>query len=97
MASDDSERTREVLVSWSEFVYNRERACAATVVLDGHVIDSEVGLEREQNRQLVEPEEEENWWDFCPICNTKMINLKCKYICPSPKCNFFMSCSEFDR
>jgi hypothetical protein len=42
-------------------------------------------------------ESHENWWDYCPICNSKLINLKCKYVCPNPKCNFFMSCSEFDR
>ena len=39
---------------------------------------------------------EENWWDYCPICNAKLINQKCKYVCSSAKCNFFMSCSEFD-
>jgi len=38
----------------------------------------------------------ENWWDYCPICNAKLINQKCKYVCSNPKCNFFMSCSEFD-
>lgn len=38
----------------------------------------------------------ENWWDYCPICNSKLINQKCKLICPDPKCHFFMSCSEFD-
>ena len=30
----------------------------------------------------------ENWWDFCPICNTKLVNQKCKYICPSPNVIF---------
>jgi len=54
-------------------------------------------LEREPKPLLVETHEDENWWDFCPICNTKLVNQKCKYVCPSPKCNFFMSCSEFDR
>ena len=39
---------------------------------------------------------QENWWDYCPICNSKLINQKCKYICPNPNCHFFMSCSEFD-
>jgi hypothetical protein len=38
----------------------------------------------------------ENWWDYCPICNTRLLNQKCKYVCPNPHCNFFMSCSEFD-
>jgi len=70
---------------------------SASFVGSRQVIDLEVGLEREPKPLLVESPEEENWWDFCPICNTKMVNLKCKYVCPSPKCNFFMSCSEFDR
>jgi hypothetical protein len=38
----------------------------------------------------------ENWWDYCPICNSRLLNQKCKYVCPNPQCNFFMSCSEFD-
>jgi hypothetical protein len=43
-----------------------------------------------------ETESEENWWDYCPICNAKLLNQKCKYVCSNPQCNFFMSCSEFD-
>jgi len=43
-----------------------------------------------------EAQTEENWWDYCPLCNSKLVNQKCKYVCPNPKCNFFMSCSEFD-
>jgi hypothetical protein len=43
-----------------------------------------------------ESESQENWWDYCPICNAKLLNQKCKYVCSNPKCNFFMSCSEFD-
>jgi hypothetical protein len=39
---------------------------------------------------------EENWWDYCPICNARLIDQKCKYVCSNPQCNFFMSCSEFD-
>jgi hypothetical protein len=84
---------REHFLSVGVNLTTRDRAfvCAA------HAIDSEAILEREPNRPLTEPQEEENWWDFCPICNTKMVNQKCKYVCPNPKCNFFMSCSEFDR
>lgn len=40
---------------------------------------------------------EDNWWDYCPICNARLINQKCKYVCSDPRCSFFMSCSEFDR
>ena len=45
---------------------------------------------------LTEQNSEDNWWDYCPICSSKLNNQKCKYVCPNPKCNFFMSCSEFD-
>jgi hypothetical protein len=38
----------------------------------------------------------ENWWEFCPICSAKLVNHKCRYVCSDPRCNFFMSCSEFD-
>ena len=38
----------------------------------------------------------ENWWDFCPICSSKLINQKCRFVCSNPQCQFFMSCSEFD-
>jgi len=43
-----------------------------------------------------ETESGDEWWDYCPICNAKLINQKCKYVCSNAKCNFFMSCSEFD-
>jgi hypothetical protein len=54
----------------------------------------------EKNRQMVpvslEEDTEENWWDYCPICNSKLLNQNCKYVCSNASCNFFMSCSEFD-
>ncbi|MET0691982.1 MAG: hypothetical protein ABWZ38_13220 [Candidatus Binatia bacterium] len=43
-----------------------------------------------------EEDTEKNWWDYCPICNSKLLNQKCKYVCSNASCNFFMSCSEFD-
>jgi hypothetical protein len=49
------------------------------------------------NSSFLEKDLYENWWDYCPICNSKLQNQKCKYICPNPQCHFFMSCSEFDR
>ncbi|MGH7828575.1 MAG: hypothetical protein ACREP8_00215 [Candidatus Binatia bacterium] len=39
---------------------------------------------------------QENWWEFCPICGSKLLNQKCRLICPNPKCRYFQSCSEFD-
>ena len=53
-------------------------------------------MEQKAEPLVAKIDPEENWWDFCPICNTQLVNQKCKYICPSPKCSFFMSCSEFD-
>jgi hypothetical protein len=39
---------------------------------------------------------EEHWWEFCPVCGSKLINHKCRFVCSNPQCHFFMSCSEFD-
>jgi hypothetical protein len=39
---------------------------------------------------------EENWWECCPFCGSKLENHKCRFVCSNPRCNFFMSCSEFD-
>jgi hypothetical protein len=43
-----------------------------------------------------EPAAAENWWEFCPICGAKLYSQKCRFICSNPRCNYFMSCSEFD-
>jgi len=43
-----------------------------------------------------EPISQQNWWDYCLVFSSKLINEKCKYTCPNPNCQFFMSCSEFD-
>lgn len=56
--------------------------------------------EKPANPSKLPPSQDEglqNWWDYCPICNSKLSNQKCKYVCSNPHCNFFMSCSEFDR
>ncbi len=63
---------------------------------DGASLIVEVHLEERPARGSVKPEREENWWDYCPICSTKLVSQKCKFICPHPQCHFFMSCSEFD-
>ena len=43
-----------------------------------------------------ERDKPENWWEFCPVCSSKLINQKCRFVCSNPQCQFFMSCSEFD-
>lgn len=43
-----------------------------------------------------DPQSQENWWEFCPLCSSKLINRKCRFVCSNPECQFFMSCSEFD-
>ena len=53
-------------------------------------------MDRPEDSRLAKTQLDENWWDYCPICNSKLINQKCKYICTNPQCHFFMSCSEFD-
>ena len=60
--------------------------------------DFEVGgvLEDRPAATHTQENSHDNWWDYCPICSSKLTNQKCKYVCPNPKCNFFMSCSEFD-
>ena len=42
------------------------------------------------------PERSEPWWEFCPICGSKLMNQKCRLICPDKMCGYFQSCSEFD-
>jgi hypothetical protein len=42
-------------------------------------------------------EKQENWWELCPVCGSKLLNQKCRFVCSDPRCQFFMSCSEFDK
>jgi hypothetical protein len=39
---------------------------------------------------------DDNWWEFCPVCSSKLVNHRCRFVCSNPICRFFMSCSEFD-
>ena len=34
------------------------------------------------------------YWEFCPRCSSRLVNLRCKYVCQN--CGYFMSCSDFD-
>jgi NADH pyrophosphatase NudC (nudix superfamily) len=34
------------------------------------------------------------YWRWCPRCGHELHNEKCKLRCP--RCNYFMSCSDFD-
>jgi hypothetical protein len=45
-----------------------------------------------KNRQ----DQQDQWWEFCPVCGAKLVNQKCRFVCSNPKCHYFMSCSEFD-
>jgi len=45
---------------------------------------------------------QENWWDFCPGCGSKLLfarttSVAISFVCPNHKCGYFQSCSEFDR
>lgn len=41
-------------------------------------------------------EPQQNWWEFCPVCSSKLVNHKCRLVCSNRQCHYFMSCSEFD-
>ena len=30
---------------------------------------------------------------YCPVCNTRLIEMKCKLVCA--KCGYYMSCADF--
>jgi ribosomal protein S27AE len=38
----------------------------------------------------------EHWWEFCPMCGSKLMSHKCRLVCPDPLCGYFQSSSEFD-
>ena len=40
--------------------------------------------------------EQEDWREFCPICGSKLVNQKCRFVCSNSQCHYFQSCSEFD-
>jgi hypothetical protein len=40
------------------------------------------------------PEDNGEYWRWCPRCGHELHNEKCKLRCP--RCHYFMSCSDFD-
>lgn len=44
----------------------------------------------------VPQKKQQDWWDYCPICGSKLMSWKCRFVCSNPKCHYFQSCSEFD-
>ena len=51
-----------------------------------------------ENRELeicpIESAEPGEYWRWCPRCGHELHNEKCKLRCP--RCQYFMSCSDFD-
>ena len=41
-----------------------------------------------------EPGPADGHWEFCPRCSSRLVNLRCKFVCQ--QCGYFMSCSDFD-
>ena len=54
------------------------------------------GMMKPAHTSTAEQTKRENWWDLCPICGSKLLNHKCRFVCTNLQCHFFMSCSEFD-
>jgi len=83
------------LVKREKFYY-KTRSCPRKVLgenvgklFGNHNMDqSEPSASKDDNR--------ENWWEYCPVCGAQLVNHKCRFVCSNPRCNFFMSCSEFD-
>jgi len=32
---------------------------------------------------------------ICPNCGAPLLERKCKLLCPTPECGYYMSCSDF--
>lgn len=41
-------------------------------------------------------DKESQWWEFCPLCGARLVNQRCRLVCPNSRCQYFQSCSEFD-
>jgi hypothetical protein len=81
----------KLLVNAEEFDYNGEHHTdAPSTPLVFHDFMSR------SDSPGAEQEKENNWWELCPICGSKLLNRKCRFVCSNPQCHFFMSCSEFD-
>jgi ssDNA-binding Zn-finger/Zn-ribbon topoisomerase 1 len=39
---------------------------------------------------------DENWWEICPVCGSKLLSQRCRLVCSNSRCHYFQSCSEFD-
>ena len=47
--------------------------------------------------ESAEAEKQEAWWEFCPICGSKLLNHKCRFrLLQSPLPFLYELCSEFD-
>jgi ribosomal protein S27AE len=33
-------------------------------------------------------EKQEDWWEFCPVCGSRLLNHKCRFVCSNPSMPF---------
>jgi hypothetical protein len=44
-------------------------------------------------QQLAAPRNEDEPMLYCPVCSTRLTELKCKLICA--RCGYYMSCADY--
>jgi hypothetical protein len=42
-----------------------------------------------------DPTDPERVMRTCPVCGKELAERKCKLYCPDPRCNYYLSCSDF--
>jgi ribosomal protein S27AE len=83
------------LVKQEKFYY-KTKSCPRKIL--GEHVGKLFGIHNMDQREPSAHRDEgrENWWEYCPVCSAKLVNHKCRFVCSNPRCNFFMSCSEFE-